>query len=169
MNNQRFKTKKLTLSSLIVALNVITLYLSTIIPTNKITLFALSSVFILAVVIESGMRYAFLTYVSTSILSLIIIPNKIILIPYIVFFGYYGITKYYIESRNKLIIEWIIKYILFNLAMIIIYYITAQLFIDVEILNKLLWAKILILEIGFFIYDYMYTLLIDYYNKKLRR
>lgn len=169
MNNRRLKTQKLTLSSLIVALNVITLYLSTIVPTNKITLFALSSVFILAVVIESGIRYAILTYIATSILALIIIPNKVILIPYIIFFGYYGITKYLIENKNNLLKEWIIKYGLFNIAMIIIYYITSELFIDVEILNKLLWAKILILEIGFFIYDYMYTLLIDYYNRKLRR
>jgi hypothetical protein len=105
------------LNGILAALVVIILYGESIIPTAKLSMYALSSFFIAIVTIESGIRASWLFYVVTSLLALIIIPDKIGLVPYYVFFGIYGIVKHYAENTQKLILEYAIKLIYFNICL----------------------------------------------------
>ncbi|MCF0144119.1 MAG: hypothetical protein HUJ79_03265, partial [Firmicutes bacterium] len=54
-----------------------------------------------------------LVYGGASLLGLVLIPNKVALVPYIFCFGYYAILKYFIEKINSGVIQIALKAIYF--------------------------------------------------------
>lgn len=168
MNNSS-KSKKVALGGIVVLLSVLCLYLASILPTNKLFFFCLSTVFIAVIVIEFKTYFALITYLAISILGFIIIPNKLIMIPYAIYFGYYGILKYYIEKINNILVEWVIKIGLFNLFVYVTYIITVNLFVSNLYIKLPIWLIILLLQVIFIIYDICYSLAINYYKYKLRK
>jgi hypothetical protein len=162
------KTSRIALSGILGALAVICLLLAVILPTNRLAFYALSSFFSSIIIIESGIKAGWLFYAATTLLSAIIIPDKLGIIPYAVFFGIYGIVKFYIERLNKLVIEYILKYVYFNLCMVLAIVLIKQFFIQSITVAIPWWAVILLLEVIFLIYDYVYTLFIAYYRNKLK-
>ncbi|MBZ4645159.1 MAG: putative rane protein [Clostridia bacterium] len=161
--------KKVALGGFATALAVICLYLASILPTNRLFFYAISSMFLLAMVIEFGVSSAVVTYISTALLAFIIIPDKLMLIPYVLFFGYYGIIKYYVEKINNLIIEWIIKLLLFNISMYILYIITVKMLFETITTRFPIWITVVLGEIAFVVYDYGYSMAAGYYKYRLRK
>ncbi|WP_026894041.1 hypothetical protein [Clostridiisalibacter paucivorans] len=169
-NNSNTKVKGLAFSGIITVLIIIGLYISSITPTNRIFFFCLSTVFISIVLIEYGTRLSIILYGSSAILGLILVPNKLIMVAYIIFFGYYGILKYYIERLNNILIEWVIKIIIFNLGMFLIYVIVLYAIgLKVDISKIFIITNIIIGEIIFIVYDYVYSIIITLYINKLRK
>ena len=168
MKNQSLNTKKIALNGILGALAVICLLLATILPTNRLSLYALSSFFIAIVIVEYNSMAGWLFYASTSLLALIIVPEKLGLVPYVIFFGIYGLVKYYIEKLDKLVIEYVLKFLYFNICAGIVLISVSKLFGYVLTAKLPWWLLVIALEIVFFIYDYVYTLFIDYYRKKIK-
>lgn len=79
---------------------------------------AIASMLIVFAVVEMGSRWAITVYISTSVISLITVPNKEAVMLYVAFFGYYPILKAILESRMKKPVEYAIKFAVFNIAMI---------------------------------------------------
>jgi hypothetical protein len=163
------QTKKISLAGILAAMAVIAVFLASILPTSRISLYVLSSFFISIVIIESGVKTGWMFYLATSFLIFIVVNIKVRTVPYIIFFGLYGIIKFYIEKANNLIVEVILKLAYFNLSMALLYNFAKQFFltnIDIKISIPVL---IVVLEMIFAIYDYIYTLFIKYYIQKLRK
>ena len=168
MKDHSLNTKMIAFNGILGALAVVCLLLASVLPTNKLSFYALSSFFMAVVIIESNIRAGWLFYLATSLLSLIIVPEKLSLVPYVIFFGLYGIVKYYIEKLNKLLLEYILKFVYFNICMGIALLFVSKLF-GYDLTVKLPWWLLIIaLEIVFFIYDFVYTLFINYYRDKLK-
>lgn len=96
----RSRTFKIALGGICLALTVICMFGAAFIPGVDLTLFALSSLFTAVMIIETGLGGGALLFAGASILGLVLLPNKIAMIPYICLFGYYGILKYFIEKIN---------------------------------------------------------------------
>ena len=160
------KSSYIAKGGLFTAVGVILVYLSTIIPVNKLFLLVIASCIIPLCVIDSGLKSALTVYVSTSLLSLLIGGIKSSVILYIIFFGLYGIVKYYIEKLRKLCIELLLKLVFFN-SCIVFMYLTYRLFVTNLFKFKIPFYWILILmQIVFILYDYAVTLFINYvYNR----
>lgn len=167
--NKASATGRVALNGILAALVTITLYLESILPVNKLSLYALSSFFIAVVIMKYGIKNGWAFYLATCLLAFAVIPDKFGLIPYAVFFGLYGIVKFYIEKLNKLIPEYILKLLYFNLCLILAIFLIREFFIQNIKINFPWWIAIVLSEIVFVIYDYVYTLLIQYYNTKLKR
>jgi hypothetical protein len=168
MKGNSLDTKKIALNGILGALAVICLLLATVLPTNRLSFYALSSFFIAVSIIESGVRAGWIFYLASSLLALIIVPEKLGIIPYVIFFGLYGLVKYYIEKLDKIIIEYILKFVYFNISAGIAVLTISSLF-GIEMSVKLPWWLLIIaLEIVFLIYDFVYTLFINYYREKLK-
>ena len=169
MKNQSLNTRKIALNGILGALAVVCLLLATIMPTNRLSFYVLSSFFIAVAIIESGSKAGWLFYLATSLLSFIIVPDKLGLVPYVIFFGMYGLIKYYIEKLNKIVIEYVLKFVYFNICAGIAFIAVSELF-GYGMTTKLPWWLLVIaLEIVFFIYDFVYTLFINYYRAKFKR
>lgn len=169
MSEKMSTTRKIALNGILGALALICLFLASVLPTNRLALYALSSFFISVAIIESGIKAGWLFYVSTAMLAMIIVPDKLRVVPYLVFFGLYGVAKFYIEKLNKLIPEYILKFVYFNACLAAAWFFIRQVFFS-EITVKLPWIVIVIgLEIVFLIYDLVYTMFIAYYRDKLKK
>lgn len=79
-------------------------------------------------VVELGRKWAFGVYAATSALSLLVIANKEAVMMYVAFFGYYAIVKSLLESRLPRVLEYIIKFAIFNLAVVLAVLILVKVF-----------------------------------------
>lgn len=149
-------------------MTVITLFAESILPTSKLALYALSSFFISVVIIESGVKTGLVFYISSVLLSLIVVQNKLELIPYIVFFGNYGLIKLFIERLRKLALEYILKILYFSVWLTAAVFFFERIFMENINFDFPWWAVFIVFEIVFVVYDYVYSLFVRYYIAKLK-
>lgn len=164
------KTFKLALGGICLALTIIFMFAGSIAPGVELTLFAISSVFVAVMIIESGVSSAILLYLAAVLLGLILIPNKLGLIPYIFLFGYYGIVKYFIEKQKTAKMQLILKAVFFFLIMCAGFLGFKEIMLGAVSLPD---YPVAILIIGgvimMMLYDYIYTLIINFYINKIQR
>ena len=159
------KAKEITLSAILVALTNIILYLNFLLPISTISILTLASLLIPIALIKGSIKSAFLVYIASSIIGFFILPINIILL-YILFFGIYGIVKYYIEKLNKLYLEIFFKIIFCNISLFISIFVSKS-FIAIEITKLPIWLLWIIAQPVFLIFDYALTLLISFYMQRI--
>lgn len=163
------RSRIVALGGIFSAICIISLYIAVYMPTNRLFFYSLSSIFVSFIIMESGVKGGWLFYIATSSLSMLLIPNKISLIPYLIFFGIYGIIKYYIESMNKLLIEIILKGIFFLTSEVAIYILYTKVF-GMVISSKIpVYWVFGVFVLIFYVYDYVYTKIISYYTARFKR
>ena len=124
--------------------------------------------------IEFGSKWAFVCYLVTSVISLVLPTEKEALIVFIGLLGYYPILKMLIERIGKRIPEIIIKFVVFNVAIIASYSVIIKILgvnpFEIEQLS-VVTTEIISLIVGnivFAILDYALTKVIILYFIKLR-
>ena len=161
--------KRVALGGFVTALAVICLYLAEVLPTAKLFFAAVSTMFLLAMVIEFGIYSAIVAYLSTAVLVLLILPKTPLTLSYVFFFGYYAIVKYCIEKINNFVLEWLIKLVVFNGFLGGFYIIFIKMFlVNIEIRYSL-WITVILAEIAFVVYDYGYSMAVGYYKYRFRK
>lgn len=158
--------KKLAFSSIITALGTLFLYLCSISPTGQIALFTLATAFLCIGVIECGAKYTIICAVATALLSFILIPNKLILLPYVVLFGYYPVLKLYLERIHSIVLEWVLKLCVAALAATILAVIANALGI---VFPTSLPIIVLLAIVIFAIYDVALSLFISFYRQRISK
>ncbi len=152
------RTSKIAFCGMMTALSLVIL-LATIVPITEISLAALAGIVGMPVVIETGRKYGLMTYVTVSLLSLLIVPTVEGKVLYIAFFGYYPVLKAALEShRLHPAVEWGVKFAIFNAATVTTYFIMLQFFslpTDSFTINgvSLPWVFLLLGNGVFFLYD----------------
>ena len=124
----------------------------------------------MGILLEDEVGLAFLMFAAVSLLSLLLMPFTKSL-PYILFFGHYGIGKYFIEKNIKdKIVRYVLKLLYYNIAVFLIF-LLARAFFTEDILSSglPLWVIIIIAEVAFVAYDYIYTKVTGYYFNSIRR
>lgn len=110
-------------------------------------------------------------YAASTLLGVIIVPNKLAVVPFIVFFGIYGAIKYHIELLRNIYAEFGLKLLYFNLWLAVFFVMAKEVLLggNLQLAKFPLWLLILGLEAVFIVYDYVYTLFIQYFNTRLKR
>lgn len=111
---------KTAIGGMITALSVVVL-MPTALEVFVYALPAFAGMLIMFSVVELDKKWAFGIYVAVSVLSLMLVPNKEAAVLYAAFFGYYPILKAILESKLPKVPEYILKFAVFNLAMIASY------------------------------------------------
>lgn len=163
---------RVSLTAMFAAMSLLFLYLASVLPTMRVAMYFLSSVFVMGLVIEEEIGLAILMYISVSLLSLLLMPNPLLrALPYVLFFGHYGIGKYYIQTRIKdKVAAYIVKLIYYNIALTLIY-LLAQEIIYEDVLGSgiAFWLFVVLAEAAFVIYDYLYDKVTTFYFNNIRR
>lgn len=160
--------KRIVVAGVLVALSVIILYLGCAIEVLDLTMSAIVSLLVVIIVIEMGHNYAWLTYVATAILSLVLLPQKTPAIFYACFMGFYPIVKSYIEKIRSALVRWIIKIVIGNAA-IALMFLFMSIFVPEEFAMLEMIIILYILALAAFItYDIALTRLITVYFIKIR-
>ncbi|HBN85808.1 MAG TPA: hypothetical protein DDZ89_18425 [Clostridiales bacterium] len=161
------KTKKIAMGGILTALTVLAVFSASFAPSGKISIYVLASFFTAISIIHSDIKFGLLFYITTSVLSWIVLPNKMAVVPYIGFFGWYGIVKALIEKLNRRSLEWIIKIIIMNLVMVAAFFFFQSFLPEIDLSKPWIWPVILVLlQVIYVIYDYVFTLIIDYYYRR---
>ena len=157
-------SRKIAYAGMLLALDVVLFLMVNLFQTNTIFLLGLASLPIAIVIMNWGPKTGIAFYIASVILSFIAMTNKIHWVIYTITFGIYGLVKFIIEQDRPIYIEYILKLVYANIALVVLYFIATQF---VYIPEK--WYFVLLFEVAFLVYDYAYSLFIDYYNKKLKR
>lgn len=165
----RGRTKYLTVSAMLVALGVILLGLGSLINTLDLTVAALASILCVWAVIEMGKTYAWMIWLVTSFLSLLLLPQKTPGCFYL-FIGLYPILKERLERLPRAV-EWVLKIVIFH-AMIALCWLVLRIFVPEEAALEFGWlllATYALALVAFLLYDYALTKLISFYLQKLQK
>ncbi len=166
----RKKTKRLTVSAMVSALSVVILYLGSFIEVLDLTMAVTASLFITVMVIEYGKGAPWSVFLVTSVLSLILLPQKLPALMYALFFGYYPIIKEYVERIPSKLLSWAIKLVIFAFATALLL-LLSKLFVpevDMPMGALMTGAFIVLSALMLFLYDVALTRIITYYIVKLR-
>lgn len=168
--NNSSNSKRLAVSGILLALTAVTLFVASIMPTSKLSLYALSSFFVSIIIMEFGIKAGWAFYVASCLLAFIAVRGSYTaLIPFVLFFGVYGIIKHYIEKIRKLVIELFLKIVFFNITLAAGIIFVREFFFDPFKSRFPFWAVIIGLEIAFVVYDYVYSLFVQYYIDKIKK
>lgn len=110
-------TKKITFCGLIAALSVVFMLLSYI-PYLTYSAPAIAGIFMMIIAIELSRKWAYAAYIVSSVLIFLLAENEAKIL-YILFFGIYPIVKGSIEGLRRRVPEYILKFLLFNAAMLL--------------------------------------------------
>lgn len=170
MNRIDKKTYKIALSGICLALSVISLFLAGTVPGAEMTLYAVSGFFTGIVILETGVKGGIGLYVASVILSFVVVPNKIAIIPYVFFFGIYGFIKYFAEKLQNVVLQIGAKVSAFVIVFGIAFWGFKELFFgNINLPDAPVWLMAIGGIAMFVLYDYIYTLAIVIYRKRIKR
>ena len=168
-------TKKLTVSSITVALGVVIMLLGAVFEPLDLASACIASVLVAFIYIEIGSPYTYLVWLCTSLISAIVYPSGLMWIMYLSVFGIYPIVKGLIEKAPRGI-WWPIK-ICFGAISSFLLYLVCTFILGVPLIEDgmlglpkeiyyLLFA--LLVSVCFVAYDIFLTAYIRVYMIKLR-
>ena len=129
MPARRDHTKRITVCAMMAALGVVILYFGALVSVADISMAVIASLLCILATIEYGKPAAFSLFFATAILSVVLLPQKSPAIMYALFVGYYPILKETIEKRKRFV-AWILKEIVFHIALVGIFFAFKYLFAE---------------------------------------
>jgi len=164
------KSKQVAFGGIITALSLCLMLLTGVIPVLVYSTPIIVGLFLMIIVIEMGKRWAFTVYIAVSVLSVLFVAEKESAIIYVAFFGYYPILKPILENIKIRPVEWILKFLIFNVSVIAAYFVLIKFFgIDISAENLGFEIVVIILlvlgNILFLLYDIVFTRLVSVYIK----
>lgn len=139
--NNKKVSYKVSLGGIISALCLVLMFLTAVFPPLNITLPLFAGMLMTVVAIEVSPSWAWVTYATVAILSFFITPDKEAAIFFTVFFGFYPILKDTLEKIKSKILKWLLKFVVFNIAIVIIYQLTVKLLGTVDLIEEFGFMK----------------------------
>ncbi|MBR3438192.1 MAG: hypothetical protein IKH13_01645 [Clostridia bacterium] len=168
------QSSKCAIGGIVAALSLVLMISVAIIPFLTYALPAAAGLLIVLVVIEIDKKWAFGVYVTVSILSLLLVPDKEVSVMYAAFFGYYPIIKAVFEKHLPAVLSYFFKAVCFVAAMLSSYFLMIK-FMGLE-LNELeefgMLAIPLLIGMGlvaFIFYDFVLSRFVIIYDRKWRK
>ena len=177
------KAKDIALGGILVALTTIVLYATSILPISTLAILTIASALIPVCIIRSNIQTSIFVYISSSLIAFFLVPINISFL-YFIFFGVYGIVKFFIERIRKEKLEILFKIVFFNIAFIIGFIIMQNvlginIIAGLEILMSRFFdnsgrsiASIILWIVAqpiFLIYDYAMTMIITFYMERIHK
>ena len=177
------KVRDIALGGILVALTTIVLYATSILPISTLAILTIASALIPVCIIRSNIQTSIFVYISSSLIAFFLVPINISFL-YFIFFGVYGIVKFFIERIRKEKLEILFKIVFFNIAFIIGFIIMQNVlginiiaglevlmsrFFDTSgrtIASIILW---IVAQPIFLIYDYAMTMIITFYMERIHK
>lgn len=168
MRKNTRNTRVMALSALFVALGMVILYMGCFFEVIDLTVAAVASLLILISVIEMGKGTACLIWIATSILALLLLPNKLIGAEYAIFMGCFPLVKALAEKLPR-VLSWMVKLVFVLVAMsglVLLSHFVFSMPMEAPLLMVGLFLLALITGV---IFDIALTRLVTLYLHRLRR
>lgn len=165
-------SKIIAYSGVATALSVVMLFLGSLIWVFAYTMPLIASLIMIILLDSISQKSAILTFVSTSVISFILLSDKECLLLYVLFFGYYPLIRDKINDIKPKFLSVLLKYLTFNASMILTQILCVYVFgipFD-DMPGK--WGIVIFiicLNLVFAVYDKLYDLLLKLYRIKLKK
>lgn len=165
-------SKVIAYSGVATALSVVMLFLGSIFWVLGYTMPLVASLVMIILLDSISQKSALLTFVSTSVISFILLNDKECVLLYVLFFGYYPLIRDKINDIKPKSLSYLLKFVTFNAAMVLTQILCVYVFgipFD-DMLGK--WGIVafaLCLNLVFAVFDKLYTLLLKLYRIKLKK
>lgn len=165
---------KIAVCGLVSALSISLMFLSAVIPASTYACPALAGIVLVVLMIEFGPKWALSAYAATALVTFFLVPDKEAVINFVMFLGFYPILKGMIERPKSKILQWILKFALFNVCIIAAFLISVNILsIPKESFNVGgVYLPSLFLLVGnavFLLYDLALTRVVSRYIKTWRK
>lgn len=163
------KAKKTALAGILTALSFIFMFIGSVFETLSLSASALASLVILVALIELGRSWALGVYAASSIISLLLLSNKITALYFVCFTGYYPILKIALNRIRPKWLSYTVRIACFNLILVSFALIAAKLF--GEYIFGAQWAVFiyLLVNVVFIMFDLALERVSVFYSLKLRK
>lgn len=167
--------RQISFGGVFVALNFIFMYMSTLMPLPYFWVFA-SGYVIMMIVVESGRKTAFFAYLTVSFLCLMMLPNILRTLIFVILIGHYPISKDILDNISYTIRRRTAKLILFLVIGITQVFFTVQVLgmplsfgqFQIEHGGLLVTLAIIHPTVSAIIYDYVLDSMKNHYVTRLR-
>lgn len=119
----RTPTGRIALGSVLAAGSLAVLMLACISPIGQMGVTAMAGLFPMIGVLVAGRVVGYLCWAAAAILGFLLLPDKAVVLLYLVFLGLYPVLKECIESVRMLPLEWMLKLVYFNLALTLVWFV----------------------------------------------
>lgn len=164
------KTKKITISAMLVALGAAVMVLGAVVEVFDLTACAFASLVIVLVYLELGPPYTWLVWLCTSLVTALIYQGSLISLEYFSVFGLYPLIKAYIERLPKW--SWLVTKILYCNAVVWVLFFVSEKLLGIPFFGEEgIVMKVVIyvlLNLAFVMYDIFITVMVRFYLEKLR-
>ena len=164
------KTKQIALGGILTALSVAILWLGSMLPGYDIPIAAIAGLIPAAAVVRGGIGSGLAVYGASSLLALVLLPQKILALWYLVIFGYYGVVKSLAERLPGRVLEWVVKALAYTAAFLTLHLLFADAFAALTTLLPLGILPVYLIGLAVFcIYDIGFSRLIGLYLRRVDR
>ena len=164
------KTFRIAFGGVISALCIVLLLCTGLFPFATVALPAAAGVLMVPVVVELGVKWGYLVYAVVAVVAFFATPELSAMLMFVFFFGYYPIVKSSIERIHKRMLEWAMKFLIANAALILLFLLAQWIFgldailPEVKIFGKLTFLVLwLAANAVFLVYDLALTRLVGAY------
>jgi len=162
-----YNTRKIALTGILSAFIVIVLFLESIVPTGRLGFYVLAGFILSVIILEAGAKWSWASYVVTCAAGFLVIPEKLNILPYVLFFGIYAILKYYIESLRKTWLEILLKFAVFNLFLWPSWSLAKTFLPQSLTTGTMIIVTGIVAQVLFWFYDILFTAWIRFYFEKI--
>ncbi len=145
------------------------LFLASAAPSGRLGLTAAAGLFPMGAVLAAGTAAGALCWAAAGLLGLILVPDKGVALLFLLFLGIYPVAKAAIESLRRLPLEWGLKLLFFNAALLFFWFAARTLFLP----DPPAWLRTPLLLLGgnavFVCYDIGLSRLIALLSRRLFR
>ena len=107
---------RVALGGVISSLCLMMMFMTSLTPLLYLVMPMFAGLLLIVIISEISVGWAFLTYISVSMLSMLVTFNKESALMFIMFFGHYPMLKLYIEKLKFRPLRVIIKFVLYNVC-----------------------------------------------------
>ncbi len=169
------QSANIAIGGIVSALALVLMFFTGVFPFATYALPALAGLLLTVIVVDFGRRWAWSVYAVIAILSLFVTPDREAAVMFVMFFGYYPILKSVFEQIPSRVTEYVLKFVVFNVAVVTAYLLLIYVLRMPDILTEFgelgkygVWITLGLGNVTFLIYDIALTRLIMLYTRWLK-
>ena len=151
------------------ALSVMLMLIGSLFQTLDLTAAAAAGFTVVFAMIELGIRYAYGVYAVSSVLAILLLPNRSPALIFAVFGGHYPILKAYLQRIKLKWLSYIAKLAAFNLLFTAIIVVGKYIFMMTDNFYSFGLVMYLLGNVAFVLYDYALDKIILLYIIKIKK
>ncbi len=164
------KTKKLTLSAMMVALGTVFMVIGAVFEVMDLTACALASLVVVFIYLELGSPYTWLVWICTTLATALFYPGSVLWAEYFLVFGVYPMIKAYIERLPRWL--WLIVKLVYINAIIWALMFVFDFIFGTPLLGSdslpMTIILYILMNVAFVAYDMFITVMVRLYIEKFR-